>query len=131
MPIRTHSFVFFMILGLVGAFLTATAFIAVIYLTLPPSDQAHGRGFLTTLGDPFVLTIATSIAFAAGLLASPILFFSLRHRRLAVALPIVFAAVLTATAVTTPIDQRLGLFSGFAALIVSSIVCSHLRATRY
>ena len=128
---RTHSFAVFLAVGLAGAFLTAMFFIAVIYFALPPSDEAHGQGFFTTLADPFVLTIAAPIATVAGLLASTILFFCLRRRRLTVALPIVLIAVLAMIAVITPLNQLLGLFSGFAALIVSSITCSRIRATSY
>jgi hypothetical protein len=112
MHTRTNNFAVFLIIGLVGAFVAALAFIAVIYFTLPASDEAHGQGFFTTLADPFVLTIAAPVATVAGLLASPILFFCLRRRRLAVALPIVLIAVLTAIAVTTPLDQLLGLHLG-------------------
>jgi len=131
MHTRTHSFAVFMLVGFIGAFVTAFAFIAIIQLTLPPTDGAYGQGIFGTLRDPFVRAIATPVALVSGALASPLLYFCLRRRRLAVALPIVFGSVLVAVAITTPLDQLFGLFSAFAALVVSCIVCARIRATSY
>lgn len=131
MHTRTHSFAVFLLVGFIGAFITAFTFIAVIQLTLPPNDEAYGQGIFATLRDPFVRAIATPVALVSGALATPLLYFRLRHRRLAVALPIVFGSVLVAVAITTPLDQLLGLFSGFAALVVSCIVCARIQATSY
>ena len=127
----THSFSVFLLAGFVGAFVTAFTFIAVIQFTLPPSDGAFGQGIFTTLRDPFIHAIAMPVTLVSGALAAPLLYFCLRHHRLTVALPIVFGSVLVAVAVTTPLSQLLGLFSGFAALIVSCIVCARIRATNY
>lgn len=131
MQIRPHSFGVFLLVALFGAFVSAFVFIAVIQLTLPSNDEAYGQSVLRTLADPFVTGIATPVALLAGVLATPLLYFSLRRRRLAVALPIVFGTVLVAVVIATPIDQLLGLFSSFAALVISSIVCSRIRATSY
>jgi hypothetical protein len=124
MQTRTHSFTIFLVVAFIGALITAFAFIAVIQLTLPRSDAAYGQGIFRMLCDPFVTAIATPVALVSGALAAPLLYFCLRHRRLAVALPIVFGSVLVAVAITTPFGQLLGLFSSFAALLVSCIVCS-------
>ena len=126
---RTHSFPVFLLIGIVGGFATALAFVATIQFTLPPSDGAYGQGVFTTLGDPLVRTIATPVALVSGLLASPVLFFSLRRCRLAVALPIVFSSVILAVAVATPFSQLLGLASAFAALAVSCVLCARIRVT--
>jgi hypothetical protein len=131
MHTRPHNFVIFLLVGFVGAFATAFTFIAVIQITLPPTDLAYGQGILRTLGDPFVITIATPVALAAGALATPLLYFCLRRRRLTVAFPIVFGSVLVAVVVITPFSQLLGLISSFAALVISCIVCTQLRATKY
>jgi hypothetical protein len=131
MHTRTHSFAVFLLVGFVGAFVTAFAFIAVIQLTLPPNDEAYGQGIFRTLRDPFVRSITTTVALISGALATPLLYFCLRHRRLTVALPIVLGSVLVAVAVTTPLDQLFGLFSGFAALVTSCIVCARIQATSY
>lgn len=131
MHTRTHSFIIFPVVGFIGAFMTAFTFIAVIQLTLPPTDRAYGQGIFTTLGDPFVMAIATPVALVAGTLATPLLYFCLRRRRLSVALPIVFGSVLLAVIVTTPFSQLLGLFSSFAALVVSCIVCTQIQVTSY
>jgi len=117
--------------GFVGAVVTAFAFIAVIQFTLPPNDEAYGWGIFRTLRDPFVRSIATTAVLISGVLTTPLLYFCLRHRRLTVALPIVFGSVLVAVAVTTPMDHLFGLFSGFAALMASCIVCARIQATSY
>jgi hypothetical protein len=128
---RKHTFVVFLLVGLTGAFVTAFTFIAVIQLTLPPTDGAYGQGIFTTLHDPFVRAIAMPVALVSGLVATPLLFFCLRQRRLSVALPIVLGSVLAAVAMATPFSQLLGLLSGFAAFVVSCIVCARIQATRY
>jgi hypothetical protein len=131
MHTRTHSFAVFLLVGFIGAFVTAITFIAVIQFTLPPTDGMYKQGFFTTLHDPFVRAIATPVALVSGSLAAPLLYFCLRHRRLTVALPIVFGSVLVAVVVTTPLSPLLGLLSGFAALAVSCIGCTRLQATSY
>jgi hypothetical protein len=131
MHTRSHSFALFPLVGILGAFLTAFTFIAVIQLILPPTDEAYGQGIVKTLGDPFVIAIATPVALVAGALATPLLYFCLRRRRLTVSLPIVFGSVLVAVIVTTPLSQLLGLISSFAVLVISCIVCTQIRATSY
>ena len=131
MRTRTHSFAVFLLVGFVGAFITAFTFIGIIQLTLPPTDGAYGQGAFATLRDPFARTMATTVALVSGALASPLLYFCLRRRRLAVALPIVFGSVLIAVAIATPLSQLLGLFSAFAALVISCIVCTQIRFTSY
>jgi len=131
MHTRTHSFAVFLPIGFLGAFLTAFTFIAVIQLTLPATDEAYGHGIFGALADPFVTAIATPVALVAGALATPLLYFCLRRRRLTVALPIVFGSVLIAVLVTTPLSHLFGLFSSFAALVISSIVCTRIQATSY
>jgi hypothetical protein len=131
MQTRTHSFFLFLPLGFLGAFLIAFAFVATIYFTLPPTDEAYGRGLFHLLANPFVITIATPVAVVAGALAAPLLYFCLRRRKLSVALPFVFGSVLVAVAFITPWSQMLGLFSSIAALVVSCIACTQIRATSY
>lgn len=128
-PIRTHGFIPFLGAGFVGAFLTALIFLVVLQLTLPPADEAYGQSVFSTLADPIVIAIATPVALAAGALATPLLYFCLRDRRLSISLPIVFGSVLVAVIVTTPLSPLLGLFSSIAALIISCIVCTRIRAT--
>jgi len=131
MHARTHSFAVFLFAGFGGAFFTAFAFIAIIQFTLPPTDAAYGQSIFTTLRDPFVCAIGLPVALVSGAVATPLLYFCLRHRRITVALPIVFGSVLVAVAVTTPLSHLLGLLSGFAALVVSCIVCARIRTTSY
>lgn len=119
----------FLLVGVTGAFVTAFVFMAVIGASLPPTDLAYGQSVFTILNDPFVLAIASPVAFFSGLLASPLLFYSLRRRRLAVALPLVFASVLATVALLTPISQLLGWFGSYAALVASTVVCARIQAT--
>jgi hypothetical protein len=116
----------FVVISIVGAFLTATVYLVAIQLSLPPTDLAYDRSLLKVWDDPFVRTIASTVAFFCGLLASPILYFCLRRRRLVVALPLVFGSVLVAVAAATPLNQLFGLFSGFAALVISCIICTRV-----
>lgn len=131
MHTRTHSFAIFPLVGFAGAFVTAFTFIAAIQLALQSTDEAYGQGIFTTLRDPFVRDIAILVALAAGALATPLLYYCLRRRRLTVALPIVFGSVLTAVVVTTPLDRLLGLFCAFVALVASCIVCTQIPATSH
>ncbi len=119
----------FLLVGVIGAFVTAFVFIAALGASLPSTDMAYGQSVFTTLNDPFVLAIAGPVAFFSGLLASPLLFFCLRGRRLTVALPLIFVSVLATVALLTPISQLLGWFGSYVALIVSTLVCARIQAT--
>ena len=131
MQTRTHGFAVFLLVGFVGAAVTAFTFIAVIQYTLPTTDGAYGQGVFATLRDPFVRTVAMLIVLTSGTLATPLLYFCLRHRRLTVSLPIVVGSVLFAVIVATPLSHLLGLLSSFVALVVSSIACARIRVTSY
>lgn len=126
---QVHGFWVFLLIGVIGAFVTAFVFIAVIGASVPPTDLAYGQSVFATLNDSFVLAIAGPVAFFSGLLASPLLFFCLRRRRLAVALPLVFASVLATVALLTPFSQLLGWFGSYAALVASTVVCAQIQAT--
>jgi hypothetical protein len=129
MHTRTHSYGLFLLVSLFGAFVTATALIVVIQLSLPPTDLAYGQSIFTPYSDPFVRAIVIPVAAVSGLLASPLLYFCLRRRRLFIALPIIFSSVLAAVVMITPFSQVLGLSSAFGALVVSCILCCRIRAT--
>jgi hypothetical protein len=128
---QTHSYGVFLLGSIVGAFVTAFPFIVVIRLSLPPTDLAYGHGIFSALSDPFVGTIAGPVAFVSGLVASPLLYFCLRRRRLTVALPIVFVSVLATVALMTPLSQSLGWFGSYVALVISCVVCSRIRVTSF
>ena len=126
-----HSYWFFLLVSMFGAFLTAAVFIIVLQLSLPPTDLAYHEGISKTFRDPFVLNIASFVAFWSGLLASPLLFFCLRRRKQSVALPVIFISVLIAVAIFTPVSPLLGFISAIVALIGSCIVCTQIRATSW
>jgi hypothetical protein len=125
----SHSYWLFLLVSMFGAFLTAAVFVIVIQLSLPPTDLAYHQGISKTFSDPFVRDIASFVAFWCGLLASPLLFFCLRQRKLAVALPIIFGSVLVAVSISTPISPLLGLFCAVAALVGSCIICTQIQVT--
>jgi len=126
---QTHTFALFLAIGIIGAFSTAAIFMIVVQLSLPPTDMAYGQRISSALSDPFVLTIATPNAALSGLFASLVMFFCLRHRRLTIALPIVFASVFVTVVLITPLSQLLGLISAHAVLVTSSVLCARMRCT--
>src|SRR5882672_11104958 len=89
---RTRNYGVFLLVSIGGALVTALTFIVAIQVSLAPTALAYGQGIFSALSDPFVRAIAGPVAFVSGLVASPLLYFCLRRRRLSVALPIVFVS---------------------------------------
>ena len=129
MKTSRHSYWLFLLVSMLGAFVTAIAFVIAIQLSLPPTDLAYHQGISKTFDDPFVRDIAFFVAFWCGVFASPLLFFCLRNRKLRVALPIIFVSVLLAVCISTPLSPLLGLISSVMTLVVTCIICSDIRAT--
>src|SRR5262249_38697132 len=69
-------------LSVLSAYICAGAFVATQHLTLPRTDLAYGQSLGATVSDPFVLTIASTVATVAGLVAFPIALFCLKRRDL-------------------------------------------------
>jgi hypothetical protein len=130
MKTSQHSFWLFLPVSMFGSFSSALLCVIFSSLFLPPTDLAYHQGILKTLGDPFVRDIALFVAFWCGLLATPLLYFCLRRRRLRIALPIVFASVYVTVMVTSAVASVFGLFCGALALIVSCIFCLQSSLTR-
>lgn len=124
-----HTYVACLIGGILGAFVTALAFIIVLHLILPPDDLAYSQTFLMALSDPMVQAIATPVALVSGILASPLLYFSLRGLRLTLTIPIVLGSVLASIVLVTPFSPLLGLISAYVALIGSCFFCWRILAT--
>jgi hypothetical protein len=129
MKTSRHGFWLFLPVSMFGSFTSAILCVIFSSLFLPPTDSASHQGIFKTLGDPFVRDIALFVAFWCGLLATPLLYFCLRRRRLWIALPVVFASVYVTVMVTSAIASVLGLFFGVLALIVSCIFCSQSPLT--
>jgi len=127
--IKAVSYWLFLLVSMLGAFATALIYVVVIQLSLPPTDLAYHQGISKALADPFVRNIALFVAFWCGLIASPLLFFCLRRRKLSVALPVIFVSVFAAVAISTPISPLVGLICAVLALIVSCTVCAQIRFT--
>ena len=131
MKTRPHGYWFFLLVSMTGAFISAYAFLAASYCSTPAPCFMSGWGHflllpLLILCDPFVFTFATTGVVVSGLLASPLLFFGLRRKRLFVALPIVFLSVLTVTVVLTWFSGLAALAGAYVALIISVVFCRWL-----
>jgi hypothetical protein len=129
MKTSRHGFWLFLLVSMFGAFSSAILCVIFSSLFLPPNDLAYHQGILKTLSDPFVRDIALFAAFWCGLLATPLLYFCLRRRRLRVALPIVFGSVYLTVMIASAVTSVLGLFCGGLALIVSCIFSSQSPLT--
>ncbi len=71
-----------LLLSLLSAYLCAAAFIISLQLSLPRTDLAYGQSLRQAFSDPFVVSLATTGATVAGLVAFPIALFCFRDRNL-------------------------------------------------
>jgi hypothetical protein len=118
---RQHGYGFFLLVSIIGAFLTAITLIAALYFSLRLDEDHRSRFF-----DLFLSATTFFEAAILGVIASPLLFFCLRRKRLSVALPVVFVSVLTTAAVLTPFSDYFGFFGAGIALVVSVLGCTML-----
>jgi hypothetical protein len=124
MKVRQNGYGFFLLVGIVGAFLTAITLIVALYFSLRLDEDHRSRFFGVFLS---AATFFKATIF--GVIASPLLFFCLRRKRLSVALPVVFISVLTTAAVLTPFSDVYGFYGAGIALIVSVLGCTMLPNT--
>jgi hypothetical protein len=124
-----RGYAFFLILSVMGGFLTAVTYIYSTAVSVSPGDLAYRQPQAEIFADPFVLAIVVPAGIVAGLLVSPVTYFCLRDRRLSVAVPAVFVSTLATVALATPWLGLLGIVAGFAAVIGSCLVCAHLPVT--
>ncbi len=118
---KTNSFKNIFLISLLGAIVTASAYVLAIYIRLDPSDGAYQIGFYKLLLDPFVLTIALTVAVPIGLIVSPILYFFLRHKNLKIAYPAI--QLLTVLAIfIIPNNNKNVLIGACITVIVSAFV---------
>jgi len=116
------------VLSMLGSYVCALAFIAVLQWSLPPTNEAYGQGLAGTLDDPFVRIIAIGWANASGVLVSVVAFFALRGRNLLACFAIALACVLTEIAVVTHFLGGLGFPGAFIALVGALIWCRRSKA---
>ncbi len=128
-PVPSHSYWRFLLLSIVGAFVTALTFVVVTSLSVPPGDLASQQSVIDTLRDPFVLTVAVPAAILAGLAVSPFTYLLLRHRRVTVAFPIVLASTVATVVVATPSLGLLAIPAAVAAVVGSSVLCAWIPFT--
>ncbi len=118
---KTNSFNSIFLISLLGSVITAGAYVLSIYLRLDPSDGAYHIGFQNFLLDPFVLTIALTVAIPIGLIASPLLYFLLRHKNLKVVYPTIQLLTVLAMFVI-PNNNRNVIIGGCITMLVSALV---------
>ncbi len=116
-----NSFKSIFLVSLLGSLITAGAYVLSIYLRLDPSDGAYHIGFHNLLLDPFVITIALTVAIPIGLIASPILYFFLRHKNLKVAYPTIQLLTILAIFII-PNNNRNVIIGGCITVLISAFV---------
>lgn len=121
---KTNSFKTIFKISLLGAFITAGAYVLAVYLRLPPSDGAYQIGFQKLLGDPFVITIALTFAIPIGLVASPILYFFLRYKNLKIAYPAMQILVIVAIFII-PDNNKDAIIGACLTMISSAFILWH------
>ena len=98
-----------------GAIVGAIAFTSSLYYTLPPTDAAYHTGLWRLFLDPFVDSVAFVAALAVTVLAFPLVFLSLRRKKLERAAPLVISVPAIVIAALTP-------FIGGRSLVVGMLV---------
>ena len=106
-----------------AAFVCAFVFVAMLQLSLPPSDGAYGIPFPRIFSDPFVRLITITWAVIFGLISFPFVFFTIRKLRLLTTTLFVFGAVLGEIVLVTPFWGWRGLHGSVAALAGALLVC--------
>ena len=118
---KTNSFKSIFYISLLGAIISASAYVILIYIHLPPSDGAYQIGFHNLLLDPFVMTIALTVALPIGIVSSPVLYFFLRFKNLKIAYPAIQIIVIC-TIFIVPDIQQYPVIGACIAMIISAIV---------
>ena len=103
-----------------GSIMTACAYVLDIYTHLDPSDGARKIGFYKSLLDPFVITIALTVAIPIAIIASPILYFLLRHKNLNIAYPTI--QLLTIMAIFAIRNDDYTIIGACTTMIITAIV---------
>jgi hypothetical protein len=123
MATKNKSYWFYLKISFFGASTTALTFVVALFFKLPPNDEAKKQGLLLTLCDPFVFTTAGFVALVLGVVISPILFYSLRKKRLRIALPIVLLSPPLATILFMPLSNIAAFVASCFALIAAIGLC--------
>ena len=118
---KTNSFKNIFLISLLGAIVTASSYVLAIYIRLDPSDGAYQIGFHKLLLDPFVVTIALTVAVPIGLIVSPILYFFLRHKNLKIAYPTIQLLTILAIFVI-PNNNKDVIIGAGITMIISALV---------
>jgi uncharacterized membrane protein len=123
---KTNSFKSILLISLLGALITAGAYVLSIYVRLDPSDGAYQIGFHKLLLDPFVITIALTVAIPIGLIASPLLYFFLRHKNLEIVYPTIqlltILAMFIIPGTSSPNHNRYVIIGGCTTMLIAALV---------
>jgi dipeptide/tripeptide permease len=117
---KTNSFKSIFLLNLIGSIVTACAYILERYTHLDSSDGAYKIGLFKSLLDPFVITIALTVAVPVAVIASPILYFFLRHKNLKIAYPTI--QLLTIMSIFAIRNDNYKIIGACTTMIISAIV---------
>ncbi len=118
-------------ISLFSAYLCAAVYIVALYLSLPPTDLAHGQPLTALLSDPFVRVIAAFFATVAGLVAFPIATYCLWHRHILRCSLFVVGLTVLYIACATPIAAPLGLIGSPLVALVSLLFCRFTDAAYF
>jgi prolipoprotein diacylglyceryltransferase len=91
-----------------------------IYTHLDSPDGAYEIGFHKAILDPFVITIALTVAVPVAVIASPILYFLLRHKNLKIAYPTI--QLLTIMAIFAIRNNDYTIIGACITVIIAAIV---------
>ncbi len=94
------------------AFIFAIAWVIVMTLTLPATDEMHGQ---MPFADPLVFPIMSIGASISAVLTFPFFYFSLRDRPLNTSVWIVVGTVLGEIVIVVPVNAAMGLLGSFLA----------------
>jgi uncharacterized membrane protein YhaH (DUF805 family) len=120
MKITRHSYWFFLLASIAAVFTAMLACSAGLY-SRPDFDEDHQRRVLS-------LMIPSAFIFAL-VLGSPLsllVYFCLRCKRLAVALPVIFILPAVCGFMLTPLVSDMGIWGAVLALIFSVLGCAML-----
>jgi hypothetical protein len=119
---RREMMIFALCLG--AAFVCAFAFVAMLQLSLPPTDLDYGRLSLSgLLADHIMLDESLLGGFIFGCMSFPFAYFSLRDLRLLTTAPFVFGAVLAEIVLITPFFGWPGFFGAVPTLAWALLFC--------
>jgi hypothetical protein len=116
-----------LLFSVLSAYFCAGAFIIALQLSLPRADLAYGQSLGQAFSDPFVLTIASTGALVAGLVAFPVALVCLWNRDVLRCGVVVVGLTSVFLAVGTVLAPPLGLVGAPAIALAALLFCKFTR----